>query len=159
MSYVWVYSSLVCVNHSISLLFLRKMAMFLTHSCFFLVKNTLHSSVVSWMMDIFDELTITTTNLRYISLRMSLSCMSMLRNCIKLASYFVDCICVWLIFYCWHWEIRFNAANTCLWYVYRLMSTFIIRSKVIEYILFEKNLKNVTKKIDGPWWMLKWCIF
>ena len=23
----------------------------------------------------------------------------------KLTSYFVDCICVWLIFCCWHWQI------------------------------------------------------
>ena len=30
----------------------------------------------------------------------------------KLTSYFVDCICVWLIFYCWLWQIpASDAAN------------------------------------------------
>jgi len=36
----------------------------------------------------------------------SLFCMSMLSKLNKkLTSYFVDCICVWLIFCCWHWQI------------------------------------------------------
>jgi hypothetical protein len=135
------------VNPSISLLFPSKIGYVFEILLLLYAENHPHLSVCGWMMDIFDELMVTKSMLRYISIRMSsLFCMSMLRNWIKLASSFVACICV--------------CANDILLLLLlillmcgmmsRSMSTFISRSKVIEYILFEKTLQNGTKKFERP---------
>jgi len=63
------------------------------------------------MMDIFDELMVTTIVEVYFNKDvMILYVYAEKLN--KLTSYFVDCICVWLIFYCWLWQIpASDAAN------------------------------------------------
>ena len=108
------------------------------------------------MHDIFDELMVTrTTNLlRYISIRMSWSCMYMLllSKLNKIISYFVDCICVWLILYCRLWQITALLMLLMLscGMLLCLVGTFPSRSKVIGYILFQKPSKTQPKKLERP---------
>ena len=78
----------------------------------------------------------------------------MLRNWIKFPSYFVACICVWMKFCCWHWKIipallRLLLMVSC-GMLLGLVSTFMSRWKVIEYILFQKTIQNTTQKIERP---------
>jgi len=116
-------------------------------------RNHPHSSVSRWIMDIFDELMVTKSMLRNISIRMSSFCLYVdAEKLNKFTSYFVDCICVWLIFCCWHWQIP--ALLMLLMISYGMLicqwAHLLVDQRSLGTFDLKKPSKTQPKKLERP---------